>query len=406
MAAHSSTDNLLPPMLGPPAGWPDPAPAAQQLSILLAGRIREEIERNSGALDFARFMELALYAPGLGYYSAGLSKFGAAGDFVTAPEISSLFSRCVARCCRPVLAELTDGDILELGAGSGIMAADVLAELEKLEQLPKRYFILEPSAELRERQRDTIGKRAPKLISRVQWLDTPPALGFTGVILANEVIDALPVHRFRWDEDSIWEMKVVCRDAGFDWKPVRLKNGRLYDAAEELIQRLKLEGGYSSEININLGPWVTTVAEPLTQGMVLFVDYGYPRAEYYHPQRSTGTLLCHYRHRVHGNPFIMPGLQDITAHVDFSAVLGAAHELGLDLIGFTNQTHFLFDAGLQEMFAEEEPAADLHYLDLTRQIKTLTLPGEMGERFKCMALGRDIDVTPPGFRSHDLRRML
>ncbi|MEE8428599.1 MAG: SAM-dependent methyltransferase [Gammaproteobacteria bacterium] len=372
----------------------------------MASRIRGEMERYSGALDFARFMELALYAPGLGYYSAGLSKFGAAGDFVTAPEISPLFSRCVARCCRSVLADLADGDIMELGAGSGIMAADVLAELAQLEQLPKRYFILELSAELRERQRDTIGKRVPKLIARVQWLDTPPEPGFTGVILANEVIDALPVHRFRWDGDSIWEMKVVCRDAGFDWQPFQLENGRLYDAVEKLIRQLKLEGGYSSEININLGPWITTVAGPLARGMVLFIDYGYPRAEYYHPQRSAGTLLCHYRHRAHGNPFILPGLQDITAHVDFTAVLGAAHELGLDLIGFTNQAQFLFDAGLQEMFAEEDPSSDLHYLDLTRQIKTLTLPGEMGERFKCMALGRGIDATPPGFREHDLRRVL
>jgi SAM-dependent MidA family methyltransferase len=394
-------ENRLPPALGPPSDWPDPDPEVQRLSCLLVHKIHQELEKCSGVMDFERYMELALYTPGLGYYSAGLSKFGAEGDFVTAPEISPFFSRCVARCCAPVLANLGDGSVLELGAGTGVMAADVLSELAQLDQLPARYLILETSAELRERQRITLAERVPDLIAKVDWIDHPPASDFQGVIVANEVLDALPVRRFRWENNLIWEMKVSWHDGRFNWQPCKLEKSRLYDAVEEILQQHHLESGYTSEININLEPWLATVTEPLKKGLVLFIDYGYSRAEYYHPQRTTGTLSCHYRHRVHDNPFILPGIQDITAHVDFSAVADAAHGLGLELSGFTNQAQFLFDAGLLEMFAANEPGLDAHYLGLANQIKTLTLPGEMGERFKCLALGRNMDDRLPGFRGHD-----
>ncbi len=388
-----------------PADWPAPPPQAVALSERLAALLRAEMEGAGGAIGFGRFMELALYAPGLGYYSAGLRKFGAAGDFVTAPELSPLFARCLARTCAPVLAAAGGGDLLELGAGSGVMAAGLLAELEALQALPGRYWILERSADLRERQHDTLVRRVPGLVHRVEWLDTLPAAGFRGVMLGNEVLDALPVDRFRWRAAGAQELAVGWAHGGFAWQ-FREPGRELAVAVAALTAETGLDEGYVSEINPQLGGWLGSLAHRLAQGLILLIDYGYPRREYYHPERAQGTLMCHYRQRAHADPLILPGLQDITAHVDFTAVAEAAVAADLDVLGFVTQAHYLMDAGIDRLLGEASPEDGAAYLDLARQAKTLMLPGEMGERFKAIALGRGIDEVPVGFRLQDLRNRL
>lgn len=413
---------------------PPPDTVAQAHSDRLVTLIRDEIKAQGGRISFARYMALALYAPGLGYYSAGAHKLGQAGDFVTAPELSPLFSRCVARQCQQVLAHnlsgLSRGDILEVGAGSGVMATDVLAELEVLDCLPEHYFILEVSADLRQRQQETIALRVPHLAARVSWLDTLPAVGFQGVVLANELLDAMPVHMFEiearrdthvtGDATEISERYVTwvpcppgsdascTADEGrFIWCHGPLSDARLM----QRITRLQDEyggfaPGYVSEINLAAEDWLRSIAALLVRGMVLLIDYGFPRHEYYHAQRGGGTLMCHYRHRAHPDPLILPGLQDITAHVDFTALADAASEVGLSVAGFTTQAYFLLSSGLGEMVAAHDPADVRQHLMMTQQVKKLTLPSEMGELFKVMALTRDVDVPLLGFGFQDQRRRL
>ncbi len=331
-----------------PAKLPAPTADEQAHSARLAQLIREEIERAGGAIDFARYMALALYAPGLGYYSAGKTKFGAAGDFVTAPEISPLFARCLAVQCAQVLGALGGGDVLEAGAGSGRLALDLLTALDAQGALPNRYYILELSADLRARQAQTLRERAPDLAARVQWLSELPE-GFRGVVIANELLDAMPVERFRVGAHGIEQMQVRAQGDRFVWDahpaPAAL--------AEQVIP-LDLPIGYVSEVNPQAQAWVASIAARLTAGVVLLIDYGFPRAEFYHPDRSQGTLMCHYRHRAHGDPLILVGLQDITAHVDFTAIAESGHDAGLSVLGYTSQAAFLLALGLTR-FAEEVP---------------------------------------------------
>lgn len=385
---------------------PSPDAEAALHSARLSERIRAEIEAAGGAVPFLRFMELALYTPGLGYYSAGTRKFGAGGDFVTAPEVSALFSRCVARQCSEVLAQV-GGDILELGAGSGAMAAEVLRELETLKRLPQRYWILELSGELRQRQRATLAARAPHLFERVEWLDGLPEFGFRGIILGNEVLDALPVQRFRISEKGPVVLSVGWDGKSFVWRETDADRA-LTDFLNTLQEQrgYGLPSGYESEFNPRLEAWLASLAERLAAGALLFIDYGYPRAEYYHPQRTRGTLLCHYRHRAHDDPLILPGLQDIATNVDFSALAEAAVSAGLAVSGYTSQAYFLFGCGLEAMLAEIDPEDSVRYLELARQAKILTLPGQMGERFKAMALTRGIQGQPRGFALFDERGRL
>lgn len=379
-------------------GQPLPAPEAWEHSRRLGARIREEIRAAGGALPFARYMELALYAPGLGYYSAGARKFGAAGDFVTAPELSPLFSRCLARQCAEVLQTLGEGGVLELGAGSGVMAADMLLELQRLERLPREYLILEVSADLRQRQRVLLEARVPHLLPRVRWLDSLPER-FDGLILGNEVLDALPVERFRKTGEGLERFCVAEQGEGFGWM-TDAAPGELSAALRALESTLPapLPAGYSSEICTALPPLFASLAAALRRGAALFLDYGYPRTAYYHVERSMGTLICHYRQRAHGDPFLYPGLQDITAHVDFTAVAEAATAAGFELAGYTTQAHFLMALGIAA-FADEgmEPA---------RQVKLLTLPEEMGERFKAIGFTKGMEISLRGFALRDLSRTL
>lgn len=385
-----------------------PAPSTHALatSAELSALIRREIETAGGSIPFSRYMERCLYQPGLGYYSAGSRKFGAAGDFITAPEITPLFGRCLAQTCSHVLAETGQGDILEFGAGSGRLAVDLLSALEKLDRLPEHYYILERSAELRERQQHLLGAQLPGLGDRIIWLDTLPENGFHGVMLANEVLDAMPVERFRWSGEVVEQFCVECNQDGFGWCLEAVHDNGLAVAVQKLQQDHDLGAGYVSEINLSLASWLGSLAELLDQGLVLLIDYGYPRHEYYHPQRHSGTLMCHYRHRAHDNPFTWPGLQDITAHVDFTALAEAGVGAGLEVAGYTTQAWFLLDCGLENLLPAAgitDSAADLL---LAQQAKKLILPGEMGERFKFIGLAKDLAGPVPGFRLQDQRGRL
>ena len=377
---------------------PAPAPDALAHSRRLAEHIRAAIQAAGGMIPFGRYMELALYAPGLGYYSAGARKFGAAGDFITAPELSPLFSRCLARQCAEVLAEVPQGSILELGAGSGVMAADMLLELQALGALPAEYLILEVSAELKERQRQTLNAKATALASRVRWLEELPS-GFSGVMVGNEVLDALPVERFLKRPGGFDEYCVREEGEGFAWdtRPAGEQLAATL-AAFETTLAAPLAAGYVSEINLSVMPLISGLAAALERGALLLMDYGYPRAAYYHPERSMGTLMCHYRQRAHDDPFLYPGLQDLTAHVDFTAVAEAGTSSGLDLAGYTTQAHFLMALGVAGLAGADMRAA--------QQVKLLTLPEEMGERFKAIGFTKGIETVLSGFTLRDLTRQL
>ncbi|HHH89278.1 MAG TPA: SAM-dependent methyltransferase [Aliiroseovarius sp.] len=386
------------------ATLPPPGAAAQALSRELAARIAGAIADAGGWLPFWRYMEMALYTPGLGYYSAGSRKLGAAGDFITAPELSPLFSRTLARALQPVLAAGGRDGILEVGAGSGIMAADMLAQLAADDALPARYRILETSAELRQRQQQTLNRRVPALAARVQWCEDLPA-DFEGVILANELLDALPAQRFVIEAGEVRELGVACREGAFFWR-----SGPAAARLRRRVRRIERETGqpfaegYVSEVSFAAEDWLQSAARGLRAGLILLIDYGQPRAVYYHPQRNRGTLTCHYRHRMHEDPFFWPGLQDITAHVDFTAIADAALEAGLAVSGYTTQAHFLLGSGITGWLAEETDPR--RQLELGSQIKQLTLPQEMGETFKVMGLGRGCDVPLPGFALQDMRDRL
>ncbi len=396
-------------------GLPEPDAVASAHSARVLDQIRADITATGGGISFARYMDLALYAPGLGYYRAGTRKFGPDGDFVTAPELSPLFSRCLARQCRQILEQIGGGAIIELGAGTGIMAADILRELQILAALPERYAILETSGELRQRQRQTLAKRTPDLLERVVWLDTLPEPGLQGIVLGNEVLDALPVERFRITANGPRRLRVIWNDAD---PATPTRTGLAWDeggedpeltAAVALIETglgRHLPVGHVSEYVPHLADWVRAIAEPLAAGALLFVDYGYSHREYYHPERTDGTLLCHYRHRVHADPLILPGLQDITASVDFTAVADAARAAGLELAGYTSQNYFLFGCGLMDLLAEVDTADTVRYLEQVRQVKLLTLPGEMGDRFKAIALTRHVEIPLCGFSFRDERGRL
>ena len=381
---------------------PQPSETEQIHSELLSNHIRQEMRRAGGRLGFDRFMDLSLYAPGLGYYVAAMRKFGADGDFITAPEISSLFSRCLARQCMQVFAQLGGGDLLEFGAGTGVMAADILAELQGLNCLPERYLILELSPDLRQRQRETLHRLVPELVHLVHWLDAMPAPGFQGVVLANEVLDAMPVQRFRVERDGIKEQFVYYRDGGFRsaWDlPVT-------PGLEQAVEAMDLAVGYESEMNLRTVSWVEQLGELLNRGAVLLIDYGYPRSEYYHPQRSTGTLMCHYRHRAHADPLVLLGLQDITAHVDFTAIAEAGIHAGFEVAGFSTQAYFLMGCGLDSLMAASDPDDVERHMRLVQEIRRLTLPTEMGERFKVLGLTRGVEQPLMGFAMRDQRERL
>ena len=387
---------------------PPPDPAALAHSEQLRALIRADIRAQGGSIPFSRYMELALYAPGLGYYSAGSTKFGAAGDFVTAPELGPQFAQCVAEAVSPVLRGIgPDSDFVELGGGSGAFAQDVLRALDARHALPRTYRILEPSADLRERQRTRLQAALEVAVfARIEWIDRPPEQPWRGVLFATEVLDALPTTRFSLAQGEVMEEHVAL-DASGDFtvrlRPADLLVGGAVRHIERSLGRA-FEDGYRSEVLPQLPYWIQAVCGTLDRGLALFVDYGYPRSEYYLPERREGTLVCHYRHRAHADPFHLPGLQDLTAFVDFTAVAEAGLHAGFELAGFASQAAFLLNNGLQDRL--ELGGADAvaqHRRNL--EAKRLTLPGDLGERFKAIGLQRGIDATDQfafGDQSHRL----
>ena len=359
-----------------------------------AALLREEIAKANGWLSFARFMERALYAPGLGYYAAGARKFGPDGDFVTAPEISSVFGQCLANSIAEVLHE-TGGDVLELGPGSGKLAKDILLALDELGVLPARYCLLEVSADLRERQQEALATLPEQLSKRAVWLDRLPE-NFTGVIVANEVLDVVPVHLVTFSSGSILERGVAVKDGAFVWQDVPALPQELHSPVANIeAQYLNHTppDGYLTEVAPAVSGLVKSLAQAMKRGALIFIDYGFRGAEFYHPSRIAGTLMCHYRHFAHTDPFLFPGLQDITAHVDFTAVADAGGAAGLELTGYTTQANFLLASGLTERLTRVDPGATAAYLKLTNQVHRLVSPAEMGEFFKVIGFAKGL-VSP------------
>jgi SAM-dependent MidA family methyltransferase len=390
---------------------PEPSPEALAHSQHLLATVQRTIDAAGGWIPFSQYMDLALYAPALGYYSAGARKLGAAGDFTTAPEMTPLFGQTLAQVIAPLIRAGLPA-ILEIGAGSGALAASLLAELERIDALPASYQILEVSADLRERERDMLEKAVPHLIERVTWLNGLPP-GFEGVVIGNEVLDAMPVERVRLAADGTLLRAGVSRRAGgpltladsprgdlqIEYRPFDANTPEaLRTSAESIAQRLgPLAIDYTSEIGLAASGFVQALASHLARAVCLFVDYGFPAAEFYHPQRSEGTLMCHYRHRSHDDPLRWPGLQDITAHVDFTAVADAADAAGCTLLGYSSQAHFLIAGGLTELLARTPADDPAHYLPQSNAVQRLVSPAEMGELFKVIGFARGWDAPLPAF---------
>ncbi|RDY67909.1 class I SAM-dependent methyltransferase [Lysobacter soli] len=374
-----------------------PTPDADALahSARVDELIRAQIAGNGGAIPFSRFMELALYAPGLGYYSAGASKFGESGDFVTAPELGPIFAACVAESVAPVFQQLgPQARFFELGGGTGAFAEVALKRLMELDALPDRYCILEPSAQLRQRQRERLQERlVPPLFELVEWLDGPFDDEWDGVLFANEVIDALPTPRFAIEAGEVYEEHVAV-EGGELKRVLRPADAFLGNAVRHLERQLgrEFEHGYRSEALPQLPYWVQAVSGGMRNGAMLFVDYGYSRGEFYLPERSDGTLRAFYRHRMHAEPLLWPGLQDLTASVDFTALAEAGVAAGFDFAGYCSQASFLLGNGLAGVLERIERITDEgERMKRTQEVKRLTLPSEMGERFQVMGFEKGVE---------------
>jgi SAM-dependent MidA family methyltransferase len=396
-----------------PASLPVPEPIALAQSEALAATLRAEIAAAGGWLPFDRYMERALYAPGLGYYSGGSRKFGLladdGSDFVTAPEMSPLFAATLARAVGEALEASGTRALMEFGAGTGRLAAGVMLALEALGVPFDSYSIVDLSGELRERQRETIAQRAPHLLARVQWLDALPER-FEGVVIGNEVLDAMPVRLFA-RKDAVWhERGVAVSDQGFMFadRPAMsgLDAGWAQNVPGSVLAAIDGSDDYVAETHEAALAFTRTVCAMLTRGAAFFIDYGFPESEYYHPQRVQGTLMCHYRHRAHDDPFLYPGLQDITAHVEFSGIAQAGVETGADLLGYTSQARFLMNAGITEVLGEIDPRDVVRFMPAANAVQKLVSESEMGELFKVIAFSRGIDSTIAAFargdRSHTL----
>lgn len=381
----------------------EPDEAARAHSERLCARIGAEIDSAGGSIPFSRYMELALYEPGLGYYAAaGGAALGEQADFVTAPGVSLLFAQCLARQVAEVLVRLDGGDVLEPGPGSGVLATGILLELERLDRLPRRYHLLERSGELAEQQRAMLAARAPHLLDRCTWHAEWPE-PFEGVVLANEVLDAFPVEGFRRTGDGVEQRCVASEGEGFvdHWQPAP---DALVHAVDHIETDLggRLPDGYVSELQFDYSGWFAALSDCLRRGALLLVDYGYVRSEYYLPERSAGTIVCTRAHRAHGDPYDWPGLTDVTAFVDFTAVTEAATGADFELEGFTPQAHFLMANGLEPIAQHAMAEADeTTQLQIAKQIKMLTLPGEMGERFNVIGFSRGLDAPLCGFSLND-----
>jgi SAM-dependent MidA family methyltransferase len=375
---------------------PEPDAAARDHSARVAAAVRADIEAAGGWVPFARYMQQVLYAPGLGYYVAGARKFGAAGDFITAPELTPLFARALAVQVEPILAATRVREIVEFGAGSGALAADLLNALAARAALPARYAILDVSPDLRERQRVTIARCAPEHLARVEWLDALPS-SIDGAVLMNEVLDAIPPHLVA-RHDGQWFERGVADSAGLRWADRPLSDPGLRVRAQACFPA---GGDYVSEINPAAEALVEDVGRRLAAGALLVIDYGFPDAEFFHPQRSEGTLMGHFRHHAHADPFLWPGLSDLTSHVDFTAIAAAGERAGLQVAGYTSQAAFLLGCDILDALLECGDPASMAYLREASAVQKLMSPAEMGELFKVLALARSDGIPWPGFARGD-----
>ena len=375
---------------------PIPPLEAQKHSQQLFELIQQKITESGGWIDFAEFMQMALYTPGLGYYSAGSKKFGAGGDFVTAPEISSLFGQTLANQFAQVL-QATQGNVLELGAGTGKLAADVLQALTQLGCLPGQYYILEVSDHLRQVQLEYLKQHLPQnLVQRVVWLNELPA-EFSGIVIGNEVLDAIPAHLIHINNQQIYERGVTATEQGFAWLDKPLTKPHLLD----VVNKLDLQGGYLTELCPAANGLINSLAHMLKYGAILMVDYGFAAREYYHPQRNQGTLMCHYQQLAHTDPLVYVGLQDITAHVDFTAIAESGIEAGLQLAGFCTQAQFLMNCGILNVISQVSPHDMARYAPLAAAAQKLLSPAEMGDLFKVIAFTKNMEEPLLGLTAGD-----
>ncbi|MEQ6290985.1 class I SAM-dependent methyltransferase [Vogesella sp. GCM10023246] len=376
---------------------PEASADALAVSQTLARTIAAEIADRDGWMPFSRYMELALYAPGLGYYTAGSRKFGESGDFITAPELTPLFAQTLARQLAELLPQ-TAGHIVEFGAGSGRLAADLLLALNALGCEPASYSIIDLSPELIERQQATIATLPPTLAAKVRWLPALPD-SVDGILLGNEVLDAMPVELvLRNANKQLQQRGVTVRDGALAYEDREIAEPQLKALADSLLPQIP---DYVSEISLANRAFIHTLAGVLTRGALLMIDYGHSAGEYYHPERSMGTLLGHYRHHTVQDPFYLPGLMDLTTHVDFSAVAQAGIDAGLELIGYTSQAQFLINAGITELLSFLDAANVKDYLPVAKAAQRLLSPQEMGETFKVIGFGKQVAIDWLGFRSGD-----
>jgi len=382
---------------------PEPDPDARAHSARVASAVHAEIAAGGGYIPFSRYMDLVLHAPGLGYYAAGAAKLGAGGDFVTAPEMTPLFGAALATQLQRILAATGCREIVELGGGSGRLAADLLNALAERDALPSRYAILEPSPDLAQRQRATLERDARAHCGRVSWLAALPD-AIDGAVIANEVLDAIAVSIVERRSGEYFERGVAWDEAR--WKPTWAERGADARLARLAASRFPEAGDYLSEVNEAAEALVHAIGARIVGGAALFIDYGFPAAEYYHPQRSEGTLMCHYRHRAHSDPFAWPGLNDITAHVDFTAMAAAGERAGLEVAGFTAQAPFLLGCGILDALAASGAPETLDYIHAAASVQKLISPSEMGELFKVMALAKPGAIEWPGFAIADRRHRL
>ena len=378
---------------------PTPSAESHSHSQHLSRLVQQKISQSGGWINFAEYMQMALYTPNLGYYSGGSQKFGSikngGGDFVTAPEITPLFAQVLARQACQVLQE-TQGDILELGAGTGRLAADMLLTLHALDQLPEQYCILEVSNHLRTVQEETLLAKLPhEIFNKILWLDKLPEQ-FIGLILGNEVLDAIPVHLVMKKNDALYE-RGVGFDNVFTWQDQPLQD----TVIQHLIEPMGLPNDYLTEVCPAATGLINSLANALKRGAILMLDYGFTAREYYHPQRNQGTLMCHYQHYAHSDPLINIGLQDITAHVNLTAIAEAGLTQGLELQGYTNQAHFLIACGLLDLLAQESPENLKSYTPKASAVQKLISPAEMGELFKVIAFSKNLDAVLIGFEGGD-----
>ncbi len=392
---------------------PTPDETAIAHSRRLCQFILEQIAAGNGSISFEKYMQAVLYAPGLGYYSAGTHKFGSEGDFVTAPEICEFFGQVLAIQTLELLKQLKHqhrpANILEVGAGSGKMAVDILTYLQELGQLPDHYYILELSAELKQRQYQHLAAQLPDYIDQIIWLDSLPE-NFSGMVLANELLDAMPCHLFKYTPSTMYQAQVVYQNERFQLEFVPAQDTTFLQLHQKLEQLFKDNpvtiDEYISELNLFARHWISSMAKHLQYGGILLVDYGYPLHEYYHPQRNMGTLRCHYQHRVHNDPFVYPGLQDITAHVNFSDIARSGVEAGLQLSGYTTQAHFLLAGGLQDLLSSINPDNSIKFAQKAATIKKLILPEAMGELFKVIFFTKHVDCSLSGFSFNNMQHKL